>query len=358
MSEPITIQPFDQNVKAFFRDTLQALGLRVETELETFLSVRTIDLVAECQEEDLVNLADTCFSYFRAINIIELKGPNDRLRIRNFSRIMSRSWAAERLSSAVEDDEEDILDEEDFNGVQLEEDHDEEEEKKKSLPALLPNERTITLICVVRPTKILDELQHIFHFHKTDAPGVYLSEHMTQIRIIHPDELDIIPENYPLLCLSRGKKLQSFIELCIQQELYYYLRFILTVGQTTDNRVIWYKLMEVLELRPMIQPETWGYVEEFFKEVPEAFESVPIIQQNFKLAQEKAHEQGIETGKVEKQRTNIIRMIHRKFGDGHDAKVAELVEEIEQLDDLDVLDEWFDRIFDANTLNELIDSRG
>ena len=52
----------------------------------------------------------------------------------------------------------------------------------------------------------------------------------------------------------------------------------------------------VQKLKSMIQPETWGYVQEFFEKVPEAFESVPIIQDSLEKAHEQGREQGIEQG--------------------------------------------------------------
>jgi len=58
--------------------------------------------------------------------------------------------------------------------------------------------------------------------------------------------------------------------------------------------------MEVQKLKPVIKPETWEYIEEFFREIPEAFESVPIIQRtifdNIQQARTEAHEEGILQG--------------------------------------------------------------
>ena len=348
MSKPNVVEPFDENVKAYLRDELEKLGLHVETEYETFSHARTIDLVAECQEEDFAAVVGTAFDYFRVINVIELKGPNDRLRIKDFDRIMMRGWAANRLS--IHQGEEDIPD-------------DERQEQDEDEPAnfIPPNERTITILCVVRPKKILDTLKAVYRFEQTDEPGIYLSDQIIPIRIIHPDELDLIPKNYPLLCVSRGQKLQAFIELCLQEGLDEYLQFILTVGMTTDVTVIWNRLMEVHKLKPVIKPETWGYIEEFFKEIPEAFESVPIIRNDRIRIEEQAREEGvirgreegIESGKVDNQRTMLIRLLRRKFTNSDEELLDPMIKKIEESEDTDMLDQWFDQIFDANALHEL-----
>jgi len=104
MSEPNITEPFDENVKAFLRDELEKLGLHVETEYEVFHRARTIDLVAECQPENMPKLVGTPFAYFRTQNIIELKGPNDPLHIEGFDRIMMRGWTANRLVPSHQQD--------------------------------------------------------------------------------------------------------------------------------------------------------------------------------------------------------------------------------------------------------------
>ena len=85
-----------------------------------------------------------------------------------------------------------------------------------------PTLRTITILCVTRPDNILDspKLKKGYDFKETDEPGVYLSSKLAiPTRIIHPDELDLVPKNYPLLPLARGKKLQQFVEICIKEKM-------------------------------------------------------------------------------------------------------------------------------------------
>jgi len=80
----------------------------------------------------------------------------------------------------------------------------------------MPDQRTVTIVCVTRPTKVLDDLQAHFRFVPTAEPGIYCNhEHQLPVWIIHPTELTLKPANYPLLPLARGAKLADFIELCI-----------------------------------------------------------------------------------------------------------------------------------------------
>jgi len=175
----------------------------------------------------------------------------------------------------------------------------EENEEKSSAIFVPPEERTITIICVVRPTKILTDLKDVYGFEQADEPGIYLSKPIIPVRIIHPDELELVPKNYPLLCLSRGKKLQAFIERCLEEGLNEYLQFLLTVGLTGDTAIIWNRLMEVYKLKHVVKPETWGYIDEFFREIPEAFE-IPIIQKMMLENVRQATEQVAERKAVRK----------------------------------------------------------
>jgi hypothetical protein len=63
--------------------------------------------------------------------------------------------------------------------------------------------------------------------------------------LIYPSELAIIEENYPLLVLAKGKKLQQFIDLCIEQEMYDYLDLTLHMGTLNDPHIVWQELLRV-----------------------------------------------------------------------------------------------------------------
>lgn len=147
--------------------------------------------------------------------------------------------------------------------------------------------------------------------------------------------------------------------------------------------------MEVQKLKPVIKPETWEYIEEFFREIPEAFESVPIIQRtifdNIQQARTEAHEEGIlqghavgivqgrkecieqgwekgieqgiekgiESGKLENQQTMLIRLLERKFTNDDKGHLEALNQQIRLVENTETLDLWFDQIFDARFLDEL-----
>lgn len=97
--------------------------------------------------------------------------------------------------------------------------------------------------------------------------------------IIHPTELELKPINYALLPLTRGEKLEQVIELCLEEGLVEYLQLALDIGLVSDPDVIWSKIMEVYGMELTIQDETWPYIDEFFRNVPEAMRKVPTFQE-------------------------------------------------------------------------------
>lgn len=130
-------EPFDDRAKLFYRRFLEQYGAQVEAEYNIFLRSRSIDLVAHCTPDNLVQLAATIFGHFRTLNALELKGINDPLTLVDYNRIMMRAWGLGAMGKN--------------NAV--------------NFPATpLPNQRTVTMICVTRPTKILDELGDILGF--------------------------------------------------------------------------------------------------------------------------------------------------------------------------------------------------
>ena len=130
---------------------------------------------------------------------------------------------------------------------------------------LLPDECSITIIAVVRPERLLDTLADRLKVVRTERPGVYRCDIGVTVWIIHPDELAVIPENYLLLPLARGKKLAEFTEICLRDGLVDYLELILDVGLLNDPNALWQKLWEVNHMRPKINAETWPYIDRFFR---------------------------------------------------------------------------------------------
>jgi len=96
---------------------------------------------------------------------------------------------------------------------------------------------TVTMICVTRPDKILDQLKEEYRFVAKET-GIYFSDDILERCIIHPSELELVPKNYPLLPLARGDKLEDFISLCMREGLNDYLQLIMDIGLTTDPELI------------------------------------------------------------------------------------------------------------------------
>ncbi len=136
---------------------------------------------------------------------------------------MMRAWGMGVKKSPTKSDEE-SSDEESSDLT------DEEEESTDEPPQLA---HKMTVICVTRPDKILNQLSKEYRFIKKET-GIYLSDDILGRWIIHPSELDLVEKNYPLLPLARGKKLEQFIALCLDEGLNDYLQLIVDIGLATD----------------------------------------------------------------------------------------------------------------------------
>lgn len=202
----------------------------------------------------------------------------------------------------------------------------------------MPRQRTATVVCVTRPVRILDTLKHEFGFEPTGEPGIYCDNaDKVPTWIIHPTELDLKPINYALLPLARGEKLERFIELCLADGLVEYLQLTLDIGLVSDPDVIWRKIMEVTKMELTIREETWPYIDEFFRNVPEAMRKVPTFQE------------ALTESALESQRKTLIRVLRHKF--------EEIPEDILQLiaetSDSEQLDKWLDQALDVEVLTDI-----
>jgi len=327
-------EPFDETAKAFYQRLFKSWGLKVETEREVFSRSRTIDLVVAClNETDRARLQHTVFNHFRQLNAIELKGFHDPLTVDNLNRIIMRAWglsvkktpSTKKPASNLSDDE--------------------------KIP--LADEITVTMVCVTRPNKILNELKTRYRFMATQKAGIYLSDDVLSRWIICPSELDLVPENYPLLPLARGKKLEDFIALCVCEGLNDYLQLILDVGLATDPEVIWRKILEVKQMKHQIREETWPIIDQFFQEMPEAIGKLPTFQETLAESQKQALQQGLQQGEHQGALYNehrlLIRQLHRKFSEVPNS----LVQQIESNSDIKQLDNWLDQIMLAKKLVEI-----
>ncbi len=321
-------QPFDDTTKTYYRHFFERQGMRAVSQYEVFSRSRTIDLVVECIEEDHAKLADTIFEHFRRLNALEFKGFNDPLTAIDLNRIRMRAWGLGAIDGADRTKETNVSDDAILLSAQE--------------IAEMPSQRTVTIVCAIRPMKVLDTLRHEFHLEPTDEQGIYCNNgREIPVWIIHPTALELKPKNYPLLPLARGKKLEQFIELCLHRGLVEYLQLTLDIGLVTDPDVIWRKILEVYGMELTIHEETWPYIDEFFRKVPEAMRKVPTFQE----ALEKSEQSGEQSG----VRRTLLLALRHKFKEVPE-RIGQL---IEATNDLEQLDTWLELTLDADSLEEI-----
>ncbi|HFD31642.1 MAG TPA: hypothetical protein ENJ28_02850 [Gammaproteobacteria bacterium] len=325
-------EPFDDTTKSFYSALFKGWGLNVETECEIFARSRCIDLVIQCKDAQQTQLQNSVFNHFRQLNALELKGHNDPLTIRDYNRIMMRAWGLGAIDY----------------------------KKEQEQPSRLPKDRTLTIVCVNRPQKILDSKQNLLGFKPTEHEGIYLSAGFLDQWLIYPSELALIERNYPLLVLAKGNKLEQFITLCIQQKMHDYLDLALRVGTLNDPYTVWKEILKVKQMNT-IQEETWSVIDQFFKEAPEGFTKVKSLQEKLldkwregrqegrKEGQEEGREKGLEEGKRETARSTLIHLLSRKFTDVPE----DIINCIEKTEDLAQLEDWFDQAIMAVRIEEI-----
>ena len=335
-------EPFDDTTKQFYRRVFENLGVsHVETEKEVFFQSRRIDLVIECSDEDIAKLQGTAFAHFRGVNAFEVKGPNDPFTVIDYNRALMRVWGLgamkapkEKKSDASKTDKEQRAAAEAYN-------------KRVTVDELpphelyaLPKRRTLTVVAVTCPLKILKWLKDEFGFRPIE-PGVYHREGQISQWIICPSDLRIVPKNYPLLPLSKGKKLEDFIDHCLKEGLFDQLRLVMYVGVKVDPDTLWQKIKEVRKMATKIRPETLGYIDEFFRDAPDFFDDVPFIQE--KMAERE------QRGEQRAKQRMLLTQLGYKF-----ASVPQyVVQQIESTTDEEQLGSWLKLILSANTLQEM-----
>lgn len=234
-------EPFDSTTQLHYTHFFEKLGFLVESDRNIFFRKRNIDLVIKCDEQNRQQLKNTVFKHFLDFNAIELKGVNDGLTLQDYNRIMMRVWGLGSVKLTKKEEKTFSPERKSFW-------------QTPTLPE--PFKRTLTIVCVERPNKILDDLAQKLRFVKTDRAGVYYCDAVLQRWIIHPDELDLIPENYPLLALARGKKLQQFLQFCIKEGKVDYLQLVLDIGLLTNPELIWNKIKEIKNMPQAISENT------------------------------------------------------------------------------------------------------
>jgi len=329
-------EPFDETTKAFYDRLFKNWGFKVETEREVFSRARKIDLVVTSRTEAAqARLKNTVFAHFRQLNAIELKGFYDPLTIADFNRIIMRAWGmgVKKSPTKLAEESDDLM---------------EEEEENTDEPPQLAHEMTVTIVCVTRPDKILDQLSKEYRFVKKEA-GIYLSDEKLSQWIIHPTELDLVEKNYPLLPLARGKKLEQFIALCLDEGLKDYLQLIVDIGLATDPELIWRKLLEAKPMKHIIREETWPIIDQFFQEMPEAIGKLPTFQDALSQSLRQGFQDGFQDGEQQGEQRVLIRQLRHKFN-----RVPKgIVQQIEATTDLEQLDDWLVQVISAKKLAEI-----
>ena len=315
--------------------------MKVESEVEVFFRSRMIDLTVECTVEQLKLLQVTIFAYFRLLNLLEFKGDSDPLTLKDLNLILMRAWAIGAMEF------EDIADADLALFPPL---------HSALLPHeryQLPSQRTVTIISVKRPDKLLDDLSDELGFHPTDEPGIYFRELLFPVWIICPRELRLEPKNYPLLPLAKGKKLEQFIDICLRDGLTTYLQLIIDIGLATDPEMIWKKLLEASNMKVKMREETWSIIDQFFQQTPHAFQKLPTFRDTILQATKDAERQGQQIGEKRGQRQaeqqTLIRLLQRKFGPLPESVTSE----IQATTNFERLEHWLDQVLDANSLEEM-----
>jgi hypothetical protein len=162
MASHTSLEPFDGTAKVHFKCLFESWGLTVETEREVFFSGRKIDVVVTCPPKEHFKLKNTVFSHFKRLNAIELKGINDPLTVKDYNRVMMRAWGLGGLDSGKKRDgkkaENEAANELDAEAETSAEDENKDDKDSTQLNRI-PTQRTLTIICVTRPDKILDQLK-------------------------------------------------------------------------------------------------------------------------------------------------------------------------------------------------------
>jgi len=90
-------------------------------------------------------------------------------------------------------------------------------------------------------------------------------------------------------------------------------------------------------MKTMIREETWPYIEEYLRSVPEVLDKIPTFQE------------ALDERELSAQQQMLLHVLRHKFGE---IPVA-IVNRIEATTDTAQLTQWLDQTLDAPTLDEL-----
>ena len=116
-----------------------------------------------------------------------------------------------------------------------------------------------------------------------------------------------------------------------------------------------------MTMKVTIHEDTWPYIDEFFQEVPEAFQKLPKLREAFEKHAQQAAAQavtqsveqvvaqaGIE-GAIRGHQKTLLLVLRHRF---HEVP-TQIVEQIESMRDRQLLKRWLEQALDAETINQI-----
>ena len=209
----------------------------------------------------------------------------------------------------------------------------------------LPTNATITIVCSVRPDKILDDLKTELRFLPTSEPGIYLNERGIEVRIIVSTELDVIEKNYPLLILAKGKKLLEFFEAVVMKELAEYIEILFQVGVSIDPETLIEGVRKMAERHHELTPGLKRALESWFEDYPQHIHEMAPIRRVIEEREKNAKQEALNAI-LQAKREDLILLLASKFG----PLSEEFVSQLETVSDVDELTRLYKQALEAQTL--------
>ena len=203
----------------------------------------------------------------------------------------------------------------------------------------------LTIVCSVRPDKILDDLQTELCFFPTSESGIYLNTQRIEERIIVSTELDVIEKNYPLLILSKGKKLLEFFEEVVMKGLTEYMEILLDIGIFTDPETIIEGVRRMSERHHELTPGLKRALESWFEDYPQHIHEMAPIRRVLEEERRNASMNAI----LRVKRETLSLLLESKFG----PLSEEFVSALEAVRDVDKLTQLYKRALRAQMLEEV-----
>jgi len=306
-------QDYDSAYKAFYERLFQKWNIPIETEVEVSRRAKSIDAVIQCEEKHRKQLKDTAFWFFRGVNSLELKSPEDPLNLPGYMTIISRAYGL--LAKQPEEANQ------------------------------LPTNATITIVCSVRPDKILDDLKTELGFSPTKEPGIYIREQEIERRIVVATELDVVEKNYPLLVLAKGNKMLEFFEEVVRKGLTEYVEILFQVGVDIDLETLMEGVRRMAGRYQELTPGLKRALEKWFEDYPQHIHEMAPIRRVLEEEERNASTNAM----IQTKQEYLQLLLESKFG----ALSEELVSRLEAVRDVDELTRLYKRALQAQTLEEL-----